>query len=72
MTVIYLSDTKKSRVGNEHASSANPATVVDDILRRSNQKSLLASTPMHLRISADSRKPVKYSRSSSWPLEHTS
>ena len=72
MTVIYLSDAKKSRVENSRASSANSTAVVDDILQRSNQKSLLASNSMHTQSPADSRKPVNYSPSSSWSLEHTS
>ncbi|BCT67136.1 hypothetical protein NNRS527_00714 [Nitrosospira sp. NRS527] len=70
MTVIYLRDAKKSRAENRPAKSANPTTV--EILRRSDRRSSLAETSTRLRARLLSRQSVKYSPSSSWPLEHTS
>ena len=71
MTVIYLRDAKKSRAEDRPAKSANPTTAVE-ILRRSDRRSSLAGTSSRLRARLLSRQSVKYSPSSSWPLEHTS
>ncbi|SHL53087.1 hypothetical protein SAMN05216428_103104 [Nitrosospira sp. Nsp11] len=71
MTVIYLRDAKKSRAENRPAKSANSATPVE-MLGRSDRRSSLTGTSTRLRARLLSRKSVKYSPSSSWPLEHTS
>jgi hypothetical protein len=70
MTVIYLRDAKKSRAENRPTKSANPTAV--EMLRRSDPKSSLAGTSTRLGARLLSRQSVRYSPSSSWPLEHTS
>ncbi|SDA17927.1 hypothetical protein SAMN05216315_109105 [Nitrosospira sp. Nsp18] len=71
MTIIYLRDAKKSRAENRPAKSANSAIPVE-ILRRSDRRSSSTGTSTGLRARLLSGTSVKYSPSSSWPLEHTS